>query len=109
MFNVDKKPEKTAWVNYSKDESYLLRYCPYAKYENLSEKDISKSLLDNILDWKGIEDKNGDLECNTENKKIVFLQQDVWSVERMQFVMVNIVKQSNFFNSEKNLKNLLRA
>lgn len=112
-FDVKKRPVKRAWFSFSEDESYYLQYFPrdeWTRYaEEHGEEELQKLLFSHVIEWKGIFDGEAPLPCNDENKAIVFLQSDIWSVERLQFVMFNVLNADGYFNYDQNLKNLKRA
>lgn len=113
-FNIDQRPERTAWVNFSDDEKYLLKYMPMSEYNKVekanSEKKAQEIFFAYVLDWDGIVDKDGNkIECNDDNKKIVFVDLELDSVERQSFCWLNMMNPNNFYDIKANLKNLKRG
>ena len=102
MFNINQDNEETKWVDFSDDEKYLVRWISPDKMLKFSEDDKLKdidSLIDYIVkDWEGIfetkDDKEIKLECNLDNKKLVF---DA-SPSRWSFVFFKSQNYSTFFN-----------
>ena len=126
MIDIFKK-EKIKWFNFEEDESYKLKYMNESDQQELKKlseerekflkqltedqenealkvqyesciKDFSKKLFDNVLDWKGVNGNGKPLECNSENKDILFNQSEYWSVERLNFVISKIINPDEFFN-----------
>jgi len=76
-FNTNKI--KDSWVDYTEDDlKFQVRPFKLLSLTNLPNDDgIHMEQLWNIFnyivtDWKGIENESGPMECNEENKKIVF-------------------------------------
>ena len=96
---------ETAWINYSEDESYLLKYVSVHEFEQFQENDVNNFIDKIVLDWNGVNKKENDevipLECNLKNKLLLF----DFSPKRWQFVLKSVRNPVNFFDIDKNLKN----
>ena len=110
MFNVNKEVEETIWIDFSKDEKYLIRWLNFEKMQKFNDAEGNltdvNGLIDYIVkDWEGIfEIKNGKdkkLECNLKMKTLLFDK----SPTRWSFVFSKAINYSTFFNIEGFEKN----
>lgn len=109
MFNISNEVEETVWINFSKDEKYLIRWLSPEKINQFSNNDKITNIdgiVDYIVkDWDGIfETKDGKdkkLECNLEMKKLVFDK----SPSRWGFVFQKAMDYRTFFDIENHEKN----
>ena len=109
MLNITDDVEQK-WVNFSKDEAYLIRYVNPDTYQSFTNKDGNlkdvEKLVDFIVqDWKGIqvkqEKKVVDFECTKENKVMLF---DKFP-SRWGFILRKSLDFNTFFDLEANEKN----
>jgi len=126
MFDI-KNPKTLKWFEFSEDESYLLRPLSekelnefvevQSKYEELTESKgnqreievnynrLLMMIIGCVEEWQGITAGNKKIECNEENKKIVFNNLGNDSAIRLVFVMKIVIDVNNFFDFNKHLKN----
>lgn len=105
MFNIDEQVIEEAWVNYSEDEKYLIRYISTEDFQKYDEKTIEKLIDFIVTDWQGIyykkNNENIKFPCNLKNKMILFDK----SPDRWSFVLARCRDYKTFFDIEKHLKN----
>ena len=113
-FNIDDRPEYTAWVawKHDKEEKYLIRYLYEDEYKKILQKNdvkLFECVIDNIIDWSGIIDKNGKkVECSQENKELVFTKFGPGSRERLEWIWIKMIIPTTFIDVDDQLKNLKR-
>ena len=102
--------EEEKWVNYSKDESYLIRYCSKQTIDKYSDEDgdlkNSEEFIDYMIkDCRGIyQRKYGQLQevkCTKDLKVKLF---DKYQ-DRFSFCLAKAISYHTFFDIEKHLKN----
>ena len=110
MYNINKDNEEIAWIDFSEDERYLVRWLSQEKIINFTNDKNELTNIDNLIDyivkdWEGIfqiiDNKDVKLECTFENKKLVFNA----SPSRWGFVWSKVTHYQTFFNIEKYEKN----
>jgi len=78
MKKFNKKKLETTWETYEDDVEFQIRpfkLLALAKLPNEDDFQIEQmwNMFNYVLtDWKGVEDESGPMECNEENKDIVF-------------------------------------
>jgi len=111
MRKFNKKTAKGSWIPFPDDEEVQLKIRPFSLF-NLTKIPTEEGMdFDqfwtifnySVLEWKGIQDSNGEpLKCDEENKKIVF--------DYDQPVVLFAVEQSTKLRdeviTEKEVKNL---
>ncbi len=60
----DKNPVK--WFEFEPGEKYQIRWLSSYDLEGLSDDAFLKN---NLVDWKGVNNSDGPIECNQKNKK----------------------------------------
>lgn len=98
----------TAWIKCplpgAENEEYLLVWMPYEK----AKRKLGENALgfgDLLLDWKGVEDQDGNaIACTPENRELFLEDSD--GQERLAWMFLAAADYSNFFDVEKFLKNL---
>lgn len=110
MFDINKKPDKTAWITFPEDqeEQYLVKFITEdvrKDIEKMEDVEALDKILSYVLDWKGIIANDKPLECTSDNKILALGQQDPWSRERFDFLVMKMMTPNIFYNIGKLLKN----
>ena len=106
-FNV--KTTKGEWLKFLEDEEVELNIRPFSLFSLTkvpSEETVDMTQLWNIfnyclIDWKGIEGETGPMECNEENKKIVY----DYDQQLVAFVVARASELRDNVVSKKEIKN----
>jgi hypothetical protein len=80
MKKYNTKPTKGEWIALPEDEEVQIKIRPFSLFSLTkvpSADDVDMSEIWNIfnyciIDWKGIEGEDGPLECNEDNKRLVY-------------------------------------
>lgn len=106
MFNIDECKDYIAWVEYSEDEKYQIKYM-YPESRTAEEGEWAQTVVDHLLDWEGVIDTDGNkVEPNDENKLTVLGGKGIESQKRMFWLVRKMADEKVFFDLEEHLKNL---
>ena len=81
MKKYKKKLALGTWIKFPEDKEVECRIRPFSLFNmtklpndetELSIKQIWETFNYSLLDWKGIEGEDGSLDCNEENKRLVY-------------------------------------
>lgn len=109
MKKFNKKAAQGTWVTYTEDEDVELKIRPFSLFSlsklptatNIEMSDFWNIYDYVLMDWKGIEDEDGPLEFNEENKKMVY----DYDQEISAFVVSQASEMREKIVSEKEVKN----
>ncbi len=86
MKKYNTKPTKGEWIAHPDDKEVQVKIRPFSLFsltklpsaDNVDMSEVWNIFNYSVLDWKGFEGEDGSLECNEENKKLVYdFDQDI--------------------------------
>ncbi len=111
MKKFNKKSVQGEWINFPDDKEVKFKIRPFTLFnitklpseDNFDIGQVWNIFNYSVVGWKGIEDESGPMECNEENKKLVYdFDQDlvIFVSEQASSLREKVISRKEIKNSQ---------